>query len=79
LNRRLHLFPDNVFSTREGTWKMENKNKLEDIPLGLAGLMLLEAIGLQFAHTETLGAVIALFAAALVASVTERMKREPKR
>jgi hypothetical protein len=78
LKRQLHLFHDNVFSTRTGKWKMENKNNLENM-LGLAGLMLLEAIGLQVAHTQTLGAVIALFAAALVASVTEKINREPKR
>jgi threonine/homoserine efflux transporter RhtA len=48
----------------------------EDIELQIAGLLLLEAVGLEFAHTETLGAVIALFAAVVIATVLRRLNSE---
>ncbi|HEV3047368.1 MAG TPA: hypothetical protein VGY13_08415 [Solirubrobacteraceae bacterium] len=55
------------------------KNNFEDRALVLAGLMLLEAVGLQVAHAETLGAVIAIFATALIASVAKWMRRDSMR
>jgi hypothetical protein len=48
----------------------DNKNNIEETALALAGLMLLEAVGLQVAPTETLGAIIAVFAGAAIARLS---------
>jgi hypothetical protein len=56
---------------------MDNKNGAEETAIGLAALMLLEAVGLQVAHDETLGAIIGIFAAAIIAVVLKRMTSEP--
>jgi threonine/homoserine efflux transporter RhtA len=58
---------------------MKTSGNLEDTALGVAGLMLLEAIGLQVAHSETLGVVIAIFATTLFASVAKRMLGDTNR
>jgi hypothetical protein len=57
---------------------MKQENNFEEITLGIAALMLLEAVGLEIAHAETTGALIALFATILVANVAQRVKGLPK-
>jgi len=57
---------------------LKYNRKAEETALGLAALLLLEALGLEFAHTETLGAVIAIFAAAFVAVVLRWIVRDPE-
>jgi hypothetical protein len=57
--------------------EMDNQNGAEETALGLAALMVLEAVGLQVAHDETLGAVSGLFAAAVIVCVLKRMTSEP--
>jgi hypothetical protein len=48
----------------------------EDFELQITGLLLLEAAGLEFAHAETLGAIIALFVAAVIATVAKSVNSE---
>jgi 4-amino-4-deoxy-L-arabinose transferase-like glycosyltransferase len=55
---------------------MQKKNKAEETAFGLAILMLLEAVGLLCARAETLGAVIAIFAATATACFAKWMMGE---
>jgi hypothetical protein len=57
---------------------LKDKGQAEETALALASLLLLEAVGLELAHSQTLGAVIALFAAALIACVLRCMASDPK-
>jgi threonine/homoserine efflux transporter RhtA len=54
------------------------ETQLEESALALAGLLLLEAVGMEFAPAETLGAVLALFSAAFVAWVLKGAVRNPR-
>jgi hypothetical protein len=57
--------------------KRQHEGQAEEMALALAALLLLEAVGLERAHSQTLGAVIALFAAALIACVLRCIASEP--
>jgi hypothetical protein len=48
----------------------------DDGMLVLSGLLLLEAVALEVARTETLGALIGVFAAYLLASILRRQPRK---
>jgi hypothetical protein len=57
---------------------MKQTRSIEEFALGLSGLLLLEAVGLELAHSETLGATIGVFAAAAIACVLKRLAVEPR-
>src|SRR4051812_27306700 len=52
--RNLKVLPLRLHEPDHGTKKMDDFNTAEDTALGLATLMVLEAVGLQVAHAETL-------------------------
>lgn len=51
---------------------------LETTALLLATVMLLEAVGMHYAPTETLGAIIGLFAAAAIAWIVRSIASKPQ-
>jgi hypothetical protein len=57
---------------------LETNQGLERTALLLATVMLLEAVGLRYAPTETLGAVIGLFATAAIACIVRSHLGKPR-